>query len=424
MMSFSEEIPLPPKTSPEILEKIEVSVSPRKKSGHWFWWLFFLTLFGFGTWRVFQHVSRAAQEAIRSAAEKLAPIPVTLAAATMQDFPIYLDGLGTVQAFNSVQVNARVAGQIAEIKFQEGQDVKAGDVLAVIDPRIFQAQYDQAVAKKHEDEAQLQSARILLERDEQLLLKLVLDHQTYDTQKYLVAQMEAMVQADTANMELQKTELDYTQVSAPIAGRTGVRQLDLGNQVSLGGNGTNNTSTIVVINQIQPIYVSFTLPQQDLFQIREPLLTHKILEVTALDRNNQTVLSKGSLSVIDNQIDITTATIRLKAVFPNEDYKLWPGQFVNVRLLLGERPRCVVVPSEAIQLGPDGSYVYVVVEGKAKMRSVVTGPSERGMTLVESGLKNGEMVVIDGQYRLQMDSPVKISPPKNSDSPERKVPKS
>jgi multidrug efflux system membrane fusion protein len=413
---FPPEVPFLSKTPQENSEKLEISVRSRKKGLRWFWWLMFLALLTFGGWRVFQSLTRVSKEAARSALEKAAPIPVILAAASIQDFPIYLDGLGTVQAFNSVQVNARVAGQIAEMKFQEGEDVKAGDLLAVIDPRVFQAQYDQAVARKQQDEAQLQSVRVLLERDEQLLIKSVLDHQTYDTQKYLVAQMAATVQADVANMELQKAELDYTQVVAPIAGRTGVRQLDVGNQVSLGGNGTNNASTIVVINQIQPIYVSFTLPQQDLSQIREPLLAHKKLEVIALDRNNQTILSRGSLSVIDNQIDVTTATIRLKAVFTNEDYKLWPGQFVNVRLLLGERPRCVVVPSEAIQLGPDGSYVYAVVEGKAKMRPVVTGPSEGGMTLVESGLKNGEMIVTDGQYRLQVDSPVKISPPINSDA--------
>jgi len=342
------------------------------------------------------------------------PIPVSLASVTTEDFPIYLDGLGTVQAFNTVQVNARVSGLIQEIKFQEGQEVKAGDVLALIDPRTYQAQYDQALSKQHQDEAQLQNAQSLLARDQQLLNKAVLDKETYDTQKYLVAQLMATVQADAANVEQQKTQLDWTQVTAPIAGRTGVRLIDVGNQVQVGGNnqGASNNA-IVTINQIQPIDVAFTLPQQDLNQIREPMLAHKTLEVIALDRNNKTILSKGTLSVIDNQIDTATATVKLKAVFANEDYKLWPGQFVNVRLLVGTRSKAIVVPSEAVQLGPDGSYVYVVsTENKALMRTVTTGPTEDGMILIESGLTTGEKVVTDGQYRLQPDSPVTTAPPK------------
>jgi multidrug efflux system membrane fusion protein len=224
----------------------------------------------------------------------------------------------------------------------------------------------------------------------------------------------ATVQADAANVEQQKTQLDWTQVTAPIAGRTGVRLIDVGNQVQVGGNnqGASNNA-IVTINQIQPIDVAFTLPQQDLNQIREPMLAHKTLEVIALDRNNKTILSKGTLSVIDNQIDTATATVKLKAVFANEDYKLWPGQFVNVRLLVGTRSKAIVVPSEAVQLGPDGSYVYVVsTENKALMRTVTTGPTEDGMILIESGLTTGEKVVTDGQYRLQPDSPVTTAPPK------------
>ena len=342
------------------------------------------------------------------------PIPVSVVAATTEDFPIYLDGLGTVQAYNSVLVNPRVSGMIQEIRFQEGEDVKKGDVLAVIDPRTYQAQYDQALSKKVQDTAQLESAKITLARDQELLSTNVLDHQTYDTQKYLVAQLEGGVQADLANEEIQKSQLDWTQVTAPISGHTGVRQVDVGNQVTGGGASTNGASSIVTINQIQPIYVAFTLPQQNLSQIREPVLAHKTLEVIALDRNNQTVLGKGQLSVIDNQIDTATATVKLKAVFANDDYKLWPGQFVNVRLLVGDRPNAVVVPTEAVQLGPEGSYVYVVgADNKAAMRTVTAGDSEAGMTLIESGVKKGDMVVTDGQYRLQPDSPVTTAAPKS-----------
>ena len=212
-------------------------------------------------------------------------------------------------------------------------------------------------------------------------------------------------------------ELDWTQATAPISGRAGVRYVDVGNEVTLGANSANGSAQIVVINQIQPIFVSFTLPQQDLSQIREPLLAHQTLKVLALDRNNQTVLSSGSLSVIDNQIDTTTATVKLKAVFANDDFKLWPGQFVNVRLLVGSYSAAVVVPAEAVQLGPDGFYVFVVgANNRAEMRPVTAGATEAGVTRIESGLKAGDQVVTDGQYRLQPDSPVKAVPSKSGDS--------
>jgi len=383
-----------------------------------FWWLLLLILLGAVVWRLSHHQSSGGSDEDHRSGTAALPIPVTVMPARTQDFPIYLDGLGTVQAYNSVLVNARVSGLIQEIRFHEGQDVKQGDVLAVIDPRTFQAQYDQAVSKTDQDIAQLESAKILLARDQDLLNKNVLDHQTYDSQKYLVAQLEGTVQSDKANAEIQKSQLDWTQVTAPISGRTGVRQLDVGNQVTVGGNSANGASSIVVINQIQPIFVAFTLPQQDLAQIREPLLEHKKLTVIALDRNNETVLSTGALSVIDNQIDTTTATVKIKAVFANDDFKLWPGQFVNVRLLVNDLPDSVVVPQEAVQLGPDGSYVYVIgADGKAEMRSVTPGASEAGFTLIQSGVKSGEIVVTDGQYRLQPGSSVTTVPPKPGASP-------
>ena len=388
------------------------SVKQRKR---WIWWLVFMAILLFVGWKFFSLTSSSSKSGVAGDFGKSSPIPVTLAPATTQDFPIYLDGLGTVQAFNSVQVNARVSGLIQEIKFQEGQEVKQGDVLAVIDPRTFQAQYNQALAKKVQDEAQLQSASVLLNRDQELLAKSVLDKQTYDTQKYLVAQLDGAVQSDAANLEIQKAQLDWTQVTAPISGRTGVRQMDVGNQVSTGGNNPNaSNNAIVTINQIQPIFVSFTMPQQDLGQIREPMLANKKLEVIALDRNNQTVLSKGILSVIDNEIDTTTATVKMKALFSNEDYKLWPGQFVNVRLLVGDRLGAIVVPSEAVQLGPAGAYVYVIgEENKAMMRTVTTGPTEAGMTLITTGLTTGEKIVKDGQSRLQPGSTITTVPLKS-----------
>jgi multidrug efflux system membrane fusion protein len=389
----------------------------RKGKGKVFLWLVLVLLAGAIVWRLAHLHSSAEQPGSRHGAGVNGAVPVTLQSVTTEDFPVYLDGLGTVQAYNSVLVNARVSGLIQEIRFQEGQEVKQGDVLAVIDPRTFQAQYDQAVSKISQDTAQLESAKILLARDQDLLNKNVLDRQTYDTQKYLVAQLQATVQADLANAEMQKSQLDWTQVTAPISGRTGVKQVDVGNQVTVGGNSANGAAAIVTINQIQPIFVAFTLPQQDLDQIREPLLAHKTLEVVALDRNNRTVLSRGKLSVVDNQIDTSTATVKLKAVFANDDYKLWPGQFVNVRLLVTLLPDSVVVPSQAVQLGPDGPYVYVVgADHKAVLRNITTGATEDGMTLVKSGIKAGEMVVTDGQYRLQPGSEVAATSRKNSGS--------
>lgn len=335
------------------------------------------------------------------------PVPVTVQTVGTTNFPIYLDGLGTVQAFNSVLVNSRVPGLISEILFQEGQEVKAGDVLARIDPRSYRALYDQAVSKTLQDSAQLESARLVLARNQELLKKNVLDRQSYDTQRFLVAQLEGTVQADRANEELQKSQLDWTSVTAPISGRTGARQVDVGNLVTAGGSAAGGASSIVTINQIKPIYVTFTLPQQNLGRIHEAMDSSTNLAVLALEGNNRTRLGEGTLSMIDNQIDPSTATVKIKAVFPNDMEKLWPGQFVNVRLLLGTRPEAVTIPAEAVQIGPEGSYVYEVTpEETARMRAVKTGPTEGGMTLIESGLSPGVRVVTDGQYRLQPGSKV------------------
>lgn len=347
----------------------------------------------------------------------LIPVPVTAQSVGATNFPIYLDGLGTVQAYNSVLVNARVPGLISEILFQEGQEVKAGDVLARIDPRSYKAQYDQALSKTAQDSAQLESAKLLLARDQELFNKNVLDHQSYDTQRFLVAQLQGTVQADLANEEIQKSQLDWTSVTAPISGRTGARQVDVGNQVAAGGSG-NGAASIVTINQIKPIYVTFTLPQQNLGRIHEAITASTNLPVIALDGNNRTVLAEGTLSMIDNQIDPSTATVKMKAVFPNDQEKLWPGQFVNVRLLLDTRQNAMAVPAEAVQIGPDGSYVYQITpENTAQMQPVKTGPSEAGMTLIESGIAPGTRVVTDGQYRLQPGSKVTTESAKGARSP-------
>ncbi|QQY10111.1 MAG: efflux RND transporter periplasmic adaptor subunit [Candidatus Xiphinematobacter sp.] len=342
-----------------------------------------------------RHQTRALPRSIKEEV-----VPVTLVAARTRDFPIYLDGLGTVQAYRSVQVRARVSGQIREICFREGQVVREGDVIATINPRLYQTRHDQALARKLQTQAQLESARITLARQQRLLEKAVLDQHSYDTQKCLVAQLEAAVRADEAYLDNQRMQLEWTKVTAPIAGRTGIRKVDAGNLVT-------GSSIIVTINQIAPIYVSFALPQRYLGQILQPFTQGKQLLVLVLDQNNQTVLNRGKLVVLDNQINPSTATFQLKAACKNTNSQLWPGQFVNVRLLLKTLPKSVVVPTEVVQLGPHGSYVYVVgQEKRAIMRSVVTGPVESGYTLIQSGLGVGENVVIEGQYRLQHNSHV------------------
>jgi multidrug efflux system membrane fusion protein len=335
-------------------------------------------------------------------------VPVVAGAAQARDFPIYLDGLGTVQAFNSVTVHPRVDGEIQRIFFTEGQDVKKGDQLAQIDPRPYQAQYEQAVAKKAQDEALLANARLVLARNQELIRNRVIDQQTYDTQRYTAQRLQALVQADQAAIDNAQTQLDYTRLLSPISGRAGIRLVDEGNIVR-----SADASGIVVINQVQPISVVFTLPQQQLGQVRDALQhsAGQALEVTAVDRNNQLLLGTGALAVVDNQIDPATATVKLKATFENADLRLWPGQFVNVRLRLGVRKGAVCVPDAAIQRGPAGPYVYVIgADGGAAMRAIQPGASEAGWTLIESGLSPGERIVVDGQYRLKPDAKVTIRP--------------
>jgi membrane fusion protein, multidrug efflux system len=331
------------------------------------------------------------------------PVPIVPGKVELKDVPIYLDGLGTVQAFNTVTVHSRVDGQINKIAFTEGQDVHTGDLLAQIDPTPFQAQLDQSTAKKAQDEAQLAIARLTLTRDKELLASKILPQQDYDTQQATVDQLEATVRGDQAAIENAKVQLGYATITSPIDGRIGLRMIDQGNIVR-----ANDTGGLVVITQLRPISVTFTLPEQNLQLIQQHNTQSGTLKTLALDRDNRSTLSEGKLAVIDNQIDITTGTIRLKAVFANEDLKLWPGQFVNVRLLLETR-RGSVVPASVIQRGPDGDFAFVIdSELKAQVRPIKVAQVDRGQALVEEGLKPGELIVVDGQYKLQPGSKVKL----------------
>lgn len=330
------------------------------------------------------------------------PVPVIIGTAVEKNMPIYLDGLGTVQAYNTVTVRTRVDGQLQKLAFTEGQDVRSGDLLAQIDPAPFQTQLEQATAKKAQDEAQLQLAKVELKRNEDLLKSKIVSQETYDTSKATVQQFEAAVLADQAAIDNAKVQLDYTTVRAPIEGRTGLRQVDQGNIIH-----ATDTNGIVVLTQMKPISMIFTLPEQSLQDIKQHLSSEP-LKVLAMDRDNKNVLEEGALAVVDNQIDVATGTIRLKANFANEKVQLWPGQFTNARLLLTTRTNAVVVPASVVQRGPEGSYAFIVKpDMSVEMRPVKVGPIEQDQAIIEEGLKPGEKIVVDGQFKLQPGSKVK-----------------
>jgi membrane fusion protein, multidrug efflux system len=338
-----------------------------------------------------------------------APVPVVGGAVKKQDVPIYFNGIGTVQAYNTVTVRTRVDGQVKEIAFKEGQEVKTGDLLAVIDPAPYQAVYDQAVSKRAQDQAQLDNARVVFQRDSELLAKNVLDHQTYDTAKYQVDQFGALVKSDEANIESAKVNLDYTRITSPILGRVGIRLVDVGNIVH-----ASDSNGIVTITQLRPISVLFTLPQQQVDQVNQAAAQGQ-LKVLAVDRNDSKPLSEGVLAVVNNQIDTQTGTIQLKATFANEDQKLWPGQFVNSRLLVTTRKDGLVVPASVIQRGPNGSFAYVIkADQTVEMRPVTVNQIDNGLALIDDGLQEGEQVVVDGQYRLQPGAKVILTNPGGS----------
>jgi multidrug efflux system membrane fusion protein len=341
---------------------------------------------------------REAGAAARKAAP---PIPVVGGVVEQRDTPIYLDGIGTVQAFNTVTVHAQVDGVLQKVAFREGQDVRAGDLLAVVDPRPYQAQLDQATAKKAEDEAQASGATTAYNRNNSLLQQGLMDHQTVDTEKATMDQFNATVQADEAAIEQQAVELGYTRIAAPIAGRVGLRLVDEGNVVH-----STDAGGLVVITQLRPISVVFTLPQQNWPQIQQRVASGQELAVLAIGDSAQPI-DRGTLSVVDNQIDATTGTIKLKAAFPNEKLALWPGQFVNVRLLMQTRRGGLVVPASVIQRGPQGSYAFVIgADSRVSPRLVTVAQIDGGYALIDQGLAAGERVVVDGQSKLQAGSTV------------------
>jgi membrane fusion protein, multidrug efflux system len=360
-------------------------------------------------WAVYHrsHSNTTSSAGAAAARGQLSPVPVVEGVVATQDVPIYLDGLGTAQAFNTVTVHTRVDGQLIKVAFKEGQEVKIGDVLAQLDPAPYQAALDQAVAKKAQDAAQLANARVDLQRYADLLKTASITQQTYDTQNALVSQFEATVSADQAAAESAKVNLDYATIRSPIDGRVGIRQVDAGNIVH-----ASDANGLVVVTQLRPISVVFTLPEQLLPKLQDNQVAASDYTVLAVSRDNTNVLGVGVLAVIDNQIDTTSGTIKLKANFANENLRLWPGQFVNTRLLLTTRQDSPVVPASVVQRGPDGAFAFVIQEDQTvKMRPLKVAQIEGGMALIDEGLKPGERVVVDGQYKLQPGSHVKRAEP-------------
>jgi membrane fusion protein, multidrug efflux system len=342
-----------------------------------------------------------------AAATPRAPaVAVSAAAATRNDVPVFVSGLGTVQASATVAIRSQVDGKIQEVLFIEGQHVKKGDVLVKIDPRLFQAALDQAKAKKAQDEAQLISAQKDLDRFSTLVVKNFASQQNVDQQQAKVDQLKASIVADEGAIESAQTQLDYTIITAPTDGRVGVRQVDAGNIVH-----ASDQAALVTLTQNQPSAVLFTLPARLLDSVREAMKRGPV-EVQAYDPDNKRLLSTGTLLLVDNVIDQTTATIRLKAMFANQDEALWSGEFINARLLLDTRRNSLTVPTSAIQRGPQGLYAWVITpEGTAEMRALKAGPTSNNLTIVESGLADGDRVVTDGHYKLRQNIPVNITTP-------------
>lgn len=339
-------------------------------------------------------------EAAVSAPE--AAVPVVASTVSGKDVPIYLRGIGTVIAYNTDVVRSQIQGQLVKIAFTEGQTVKAGDLLAEIDPRPYQAQIEQLTANRDRDQAQLTNAEANLSRYTQLGAKGYATPQLVDTQKAQVAQLQAAVQSDQAQIDQAKVQLSYTRLTSAIPGIAGIRQIDIGNVIH-----PTDPNGLVVVTQIEPISLLFTLPQTDLPAIQQRMAKGP-MKAIAYSQDNRMKLDEGKLLLVDNEIAGTTGTIQLKAEFPNHEHKLWPGQLVNARLLLDTRSNAITVAGSAVQQGQNGTYVYVVKPDQtAELRPVHVAQISDGQALIDQGVKSGEVVVVDGQYRLKQGSLVK-----------------
>ena len=369
--------------------------------------LLVVALISVGVWWLAQ--SRRRPDIVTNRPDHAQPIPVLVTAATRADVPIWLDGLGTVVAFNNVTIHSMIDGPLVDVLFAEGDEVQAGAVLAHIDPRPWQAALDQAVARKAQDEALLANARLDEARYGKLVAQNFISAQTADTARATVAQLAAQVRGDQAQIDTARTNLSYTTITSPNAGRLGIRQIDVGNIIHAA-----DPSGLVVVTQLRPILVIFTLPQQTLPQVAATIAAGPV-EVIALPQlaggPGAAPLDQGSVTALDNQVDSSTGTIRIKATFPNEKLLLWPGGFVNVRIRVRTLHDAVTVPPGAVQTGPAGPYAFVVTAGHARRRPVRVAYQDQTIVAIERGIDAGEQVVTDGASRLDDASPVQIEQP-------------
>jgi membrane fusion protein, multidrug efflux system len=330
-------------------------------------------------------------------------VPVGVATVKQGDFDVYLTGLGNVQAFNTVSLKTRIDGQIMQVNFREGQDVKAGELLILIDPRPYEVALAQAQANLQKDEAQLTNAKAQYERNKVLYEQGVIAKQDLDTMQASFGTFEGTIASDKAAIDSAKLNLTYCRIVSPINGRVGLRQVDPGNYVTAAGN-----TPMLTITQLHPIAVVFTLPEDQLQEVAQQMKVGA-LEIDAYSRDDQTKLATGKLETINNQIDETTGTVQLKAIFDNQDNTLWPNQFVNAHLLLKKLKNAITAPASALQRGPDGSFVYLVdAQNQAQMQQVKVDITQGTTVVVASGLKGGERVVTDGQEKLQAG--MKVAP--------------
>src|SRR6266849_1786561 len=383
--------------------------------------LFLLALVCLLVWGCSGTASPQQKQGAGAAANR--PVSVSVAKVALQDLPVYLTGLGSVTASNTVNVRSRVDGQLVTVTFKEGQPVRKGDLLAVIDPRPFEVQLSQTQAQLFKDQAQLHDAKLNLDRFTSLLPSGIISRQQIDSQQALVNQLEGAVRADQAQVDNAKLQLSYCHITAPINGRIGLRLVDPGNMVHAA-----DPNGLLVITQLEPIAVLFTLPEDNLPRVAQ-LLRQGPLQVEAYARDDQTKLATGTLLTIDNVIDPATGTGRLKGIFDNKDAALWPNQFVNVRLLLEVHKNSIVIPNVAIQHGPQGAFVYVVRLDKgdkdkdktAEVRPVSVDLTQGNLASIASGVASGELVVTDGQDKLQNGSKVELPAdggPKNGAAPQ------
>ena len=380
------------------------SESGKPKSRTWLWIFVLIVLAGAGYYYYKSRPSAESKAAPAPGARPagLGPVSVAVAPALKQNVPYYLTGLGTVTAFNTVTVKSRVDGQLEKVYFKEGQFVHEGDLLAEIDPRPFQVALEQMEGQLSRDQAQLNNARVDYARYDQLHKEGVIAAQQVDTQNATVGQLEGAVRADQAQIDNEKLQLAYCKITAPLSGRVGLRLVDQGNMIR-----ATDSNGLVVITQVQPISVLFTLPEDSLPEVIQHMKMEQ-LGVEAYSRDDQTMLARGKLLTVDNQIDPTTGTVRFKAAFDNLDLSLWPNQFVNTRLMLTVRKDAVVIPLAAIQRGTQGSYVYTVKAGKANLQPVKVDLTQADIALIASGVSPGDQVVVDGQDRLQTGTPVEV----------------